>query len=109
MASEGMTPQVRLADQAALQSEVDRSPPGHVQEVFEACQRAYSLGEASWLTCLAYLTASTEYESFMELAYDHACMMGVVGDGELLEEGEALEPEDDGSGERGEPVAGTDS
>jgi hypothetical protein len=64
------------------------------QEIFGACEKAMAVGQASWLTCLDYLTASTEYESFMDIAYDHACMLGMgdVDDGEgLLEDDESAE------------------
>jgi hypothetical protein len=42
-----------------------------VQEVFEACQYVQDSGEAGWVTCIDYLIASTEYESFMNLSYDY--------------------------------------
>eukprot|EP00798_Chlamydomonas_sp_ICE-L_P013406 gene13408-19257_t len=41
------------------------------EAVIEACQKAQESGDRTWLTCIDYLLASTEYESFMELAYDH--------------------------------------
>ncbi|GAX72812.1 hypothetical protein CEUSTIGMA_g267.t1 [Chlamydomonas eustigma] len=70
------------------------------QEVYGACQKALSYGETPWLMCLDYLLASTEYESFMELAYDHACMLG-IGEAEDGEEGLPLEDEEHGA--NGEP------
>lgn len=47
-----------------------------MQEVYDACVKANEKADekANWLTCIDYLLASTEYESFMELAYDHYCM-----------------------------------
>lgn len=45
-----------------------------LQAIFEACVKAQQAQDGSWLTCIDYLIASTEYESFMELAYDHFCM-----------------------------------
>ena len=47
------------------------------EDVFAACEKAMCSGEARWMTCLDYLTACTEYDSFIDLAFDHACMLGM--------------------------------
>lgn len=45
--------------------------------IFAACEKATASGEARWLTCLDYLNACTEYNAFIDLAFDHACMLGL--------------------------------
>ena len=48
------------------------------EDVCKACERAMSApGESGHLTCLDYLNACTEYDSFIDLAFDHACMLGL--------------------------------
>jgi|LauGreSBDMM110SN_4_FD.fasta_scaffold182340_1 hypothetical protein len=48
--------------------------------IFAACEKAMASGEARWMTCLDYLTACTDYNAFIDLAFDHACMLGLGGD-----------------------------
>lgn len=51
-----------------------------LQEIYKACQMIQEREGQSWLTCVDYLLAVTEYEAFMELACDHAGMQA-MGDG----------------------------
>jgi len=41
------------------------------EDVYETCRRFQQSGDTSSMVCIDYLVASTEYESFMQLAYDH--------------------------------------
>ena len=66
-----------------------------LQEVYEACKKAHETGSANWLTCIDYLLASTEYESFMELSYDHYMMSAYDPD----EDEEWDAPEEEGEGD----------
>ena len=61
-------------------------------DIYAACNSAMTSPEARSLTCLDYLMASTEYDSFIDLAFDHACMLGMAGsdgDDDDEDEGEA--------------------
>ena len=56
-----------------------------IGEVAEACKRVQGSDAANCVTCIDYLVAATEYNSFMLLAYDFASMSmwdEPVGDGE---------------------------
>lgn len=69
-----------------------------ISSIFEACKRQQEGGHADGMMCLDYLLASTEYDSFMQLAYDHCQLCDYVPAGPLTEmwsadaEGEELEP-----------------
>lgn len=56
-------------------------------DIYAACNSALSSAEARSLTCLDYLMASTEYDSFIDLAFDHACMLGMAGSGSDEDDG----------------------
>lgn len=56
-----------------------------LQEIYAACQKIQERESLSWLTCVDYLLAVTEYEAFMELACDHAGMQA-MGEGGPEEE-----------------------
>ncbi|KAG2495594.1 hypothetical protein HYH03_006194 [Edaphochlamys debaryana] len=45
-----------------------------VKDVCDACAAAQDSAEHMHLAAIDYLVASTEYEAFMQLAYDHHCM-----------------------------------
>eukprot|EP00198_Chlamydomonas_reinhardtii_P000679 XP_001690014.1 predicted protein [Chlamydomonas reinhardtii] len=45
-----------------------------VKAICEACAAAQNDDSHMHIAAIDYLVASTEYESFMQLAYDHACM-----------------------------------
>ncbi|PNG99578.1 hypothetical protein TSOC_014640, partial [Tetrabaena socialis] len=64
-----------------------------VKDVCDACMAAQSSESHMHLAAIDYLVASTEYESFMQLAYDHACMKFYEPDEQTAwdPEGEALE------------------
>mmetsp|Transcript_28499 Transcript_28499/g.52454 ORF Transcript_28499/g.52454 Transcript_28499/m.52454 type:complete len:157 (+) Transcript_28499:46-516(+) len=50
------------------------------KEVVEACIAAKGSNNASQFTCVDYLIASTEYETFMQLAYDYSTISNYVPD-----------------------------
>uniref|UniRef100_A0A7S0WVR0 Cilia- and flagella-associated protein 36 n=1 Tax=Chlamydomonas leiostraca TaxID=1034604 RepID=A0A7S0WVR0_9CHLO len=87
------------------------------QEVFEACASAQAAGDAGFRTCVDYLLACTEYESFMQLAADHVHLReyeaepGSLDDYELPpaddedEGGRAVVPLDEGGEEEEELAA----
>lgn len=70
------------------------------QAVYEACAKAQADAQgSSWMTCLDYLVACTEYEEFMQLAFDH-CSVSTYEPSE----GAASDPEA-ANGDDGAPAA----
>eukprot|EP00955_Chlamydomonas_euryale_P048339 353939-Chlamydomonas_euryale.AAC.10 len=66
--------------------------PAVLQAIFAAAQRAQEdAAGSSALACLDYIVACTEYEAFMELAYDHKCVQDAEHNGgDWLPIGESL-------------------
>ncbi|MEW5312532.1 MAG: hypothetical protein WDW38_004161 [Sanguina aurantia] len=70
-----------------------------VQGVLEACAAAQASDTAGHMTCIDFLVASMEYESFMELCYDHLCStsLGIARDEDVTDGG--CEQDQDASGQ----------
>ena len=71
-----------------------------IDQVFEACKHQSESATAGSLLCLDYLLASTEYDSFMQLAYDHVQIASYNPSGPLTE---MWDPEVEGDGDAQEP------
>eukprot|EP00193_Tetraselmis_chui_P001496 CAMPEP_0177762140 /NCGR_PEP_ID=MMETSP0491_2-20121128/6182_1 /TAXON_ID=63592 /ORGANISM="Tetraselmis chuii, Strain PLY429" /LENGTH=158 /DNA_ID=CAMNT_0019278167 /DNA_START=69 /DNA_END=545 /DNA_ORIENTATION=+ len=74
-----------------------------VGAVYEACKQGRESGDATANVCIDYLLACTEYESFMELAYDHQQLSSYVPASSLTEmwgaeEEAAAHPNEDSNG-----------
>jgi len=74
-----------------------------VVAVYEACRKGRESGDAAASVCIDYLLACTEYEAFMELAYDHAQLAAYAPASSLTEMWDAeeeagLHPDPDSSG-----------
>ncbi len=71
-----------------------------IDQVYEACKHESESDTAGSLLCLDYLLASTEYDSFMQLAYDHVQIASYTPSGPLTE---MWDPEDEGDSAAQEP------
>ena len=67
-----------------------------VDQVYDACKRESESADAGSFLCLDYLLASTEYDSFMQLAYDHVQIASYAPSGPLTE---MWDPADEGDKE----------
>ncbi|KAG2449073.1 hypothetical protein HYH02_005822 [Chlamydomonas schloesseri] len=71
-----------------------------VKAICDACAAAQNNENHMHIAAIDYLVASTEYESFMQLAYDHACMAAYEPN-ELT----AWDPEEEAAGPGEVPIA----